>query len=71
MAIAPFALGTLSDTIGFHAAFLLVPLLLAVALVILVVRPVPDAAPTRQYSSPACGEPSRSRNQIRKAVQSA
>lgn len=42
MAIAPFALGALSDTIGFHVAFLLVPALLAVALVILVIRPVPD-----------------------------
>jgi predicted MFS family arabinose efflux permease len=48
MAIAPFALGTLSDTIGFHLAFLLVPLFLAIALVILVVRPVPDAAPIQR-----------------------
>lgn len=45
MAIAPFALGTLSDTIGFHLAFLLVPVFLAVALAILVVRPVPDVTP--------------------------
>ena len=45
MAIAPFALGTLSDTIGFHLAFLLVPLFLAAALAILVLRPVPDASP--------------------------
>lgn len=43
MAISPFALGTLSDMIGFHLAFLLVPLLLAIALVILIVRPLPDA----------------------------
>ncbi len=43
IAIAPFALGTLSDTIGFQWAFLLVPLFLAIALVILVIRPVPDA----------------------------
>jgi predicted MFS family arabinose efflux permease len=46
MAIAPFALGTLSDTIGFHVAFLLVPTFLAVALVILVVRPVADVDAT-------------------------
>jgi predicted MFS family arabinose efflux permease len=42
MAFAPFALGTLSDTIGFHVAFLLVPLFLVVAFVILAIRPVPD-----------------------------
>ncbi|MCX6431257.1 MAG: MFS transporter [Actinobacteria bacterium] len=48
IAIAPFALGVLSDTVGFHIAFLLVPLLLAGALVILVVRPEPDVvAPLR------------------------
>jgi MFS family permease len=44
IAIAPFALGVLSDTVGFHVAFLLVPALLAGALVILVVRPEPDVA---------------------------
>ena len=48
MAIAPFALGTLSDTIGFHVAFLLVPVFLAIALVILIVRPVADVAATPQ-----------------------
>ena len=42
IAIAPFALGVLSDTVGFHVAFLLVPAFLVGALVILVVRPVPD-----------------------------
>jgi len=42
MAIAPFALGTLSDTIGFHLAFLLVPLFLVVALTLMLLRPVPD-----------------------------
>lgn len=42
IAIAPFALGVLSDTIGFHLAFLLVPLFLLLAVVLLVVRPVPD-----------------------------
>ena len=46
IAIAPFALGVLSDTVGFHVAFLLVPLFLAAALVILVVRPEPDAVAT-------------------------
>ncbi len=46
--IAPFALGVLSDTVGFHVAFLLVPVLLAAGLVILVVRPEPDVvAPLR------------------------
>ena len=42
MAIAPFALGTLSDTIGFHLAFLLVPVFLVVALALMLIRPVPD-----------------------------
>ncbi len=42
IAIAPFGLGALSDAIGFHEAFLLVPAFLVLALVILVVRPVPD-----------------------------
>ncbi len=42
IATAPFVLGVLSDTVGFHAAFLLVPILLLVALVVLTVRPVPD-----------------------------
>jgi predicted MFS family arabinose efflux permease len=46
--LAPFALGVLSDTAGFHTAFLLVPVFLGTALVILVIRPVPDvAAPPR------------------------
>ena len=48
IAIAPFALGTLSDTIGFQWAFLLVPLFLAIALVILVIRPVADDGPTQR-----------------------
>ena len=43
IAIAPFVLGVLSDTVGFHLAFLLVPAFLAGALVILQLRPVPDA----------------------------
>jgi MFS family permease len=46
IAIAPFALGVLADIAGVHTAFLLVPLLLTTALVILVVRPVPDVAAT-------------------------
>ncbi|MDP1878520.1 MAG: hypothetical protein Q8M17_13305, partial [Actinomycetota bacterium] len=41
--VAPIVLGLASDTIGFHLAFLLVPALLVVGLVILVIRPVPDA----------------------------
>jgi fucose permease len=44
IAIAPFALGVLADAAGVHTAFLLVPLLLVTALVILVLRPVPDVA---------------------------
>lgn len=39
IAIAPFALGALADSIGFHAAFLLMPMLLVTAMVILLVRP--------------------------------
>lgn len=45
IAIAPFALGALSDILGFHEAFLLVPVLLALALVILVIRPDHSALP--------------------------
>jgi predicted MFS family arabinose efflux permease len=44
--IAPIALGVLSDTVGFHVAFLLVPVLLLVALGLLVIRPVADVAAT-------------------------
>jgi fucose permease len=40
MAIAPFALGLLSDTIGFHLAFLLVPVFLLGALAMMSARPV-------------------------------
>lgn len=42
IAIAPFALGFLSDAIGFHLAFLLVPVFLALALVLMLIRPVND-----------------------------
>lgn len=41
IATAPFALGLLSDAVGFHAAFLLLPALLVIALVILLARPEP------------------------------
>ena len=42
IAIAPFALGAMADAIGFHTAFLLVPALLGTALVIVLLRPIPD-----------------------------
>ena len=42
IAVAPFALGALSDLIGFHEAFLLVPAFLLVALGLIFLRPVPD-----------------------------
>lgn len=41
IALAPFALGALSDQIGFHLAFLMVPAMLMVAFMILVLRPDP------------------------------
>ena len=43
--IAPFVLGVLSDQIGFHLAFLTVPVLLAAALALLLIRPVTATAP--------------------------
>jgi fucose permease len=43
--IAPFVLGVLSDQIGFHLAFLTVPVLLATALALLLIRPVTTTAP--------------------------
>lgn len=46
--LAPFALGVLSDTVGFHSAFLLVPVFLGIAMAILVIHPVPDAGPLRR-----------------------
>lgn len=46
IAVAPFVLGALSDTIGFHQAFLLVPAMLGVSLVILILRPDHAPAPT-------------------------
>ncbi|MBI1351934.1 MAG: MFS transporter [Actinomycetales bacterium] len=42
IAIAPLALGTLSDAFGFHVAFLLVPVFLLSALAIIWFHPVPD-----------------------------
>ena len=42
IALAPITLGVLSDTVGFHVAFLLVPLLLLTALALLVLRPLRD-----------------------------
>ena len=42
MAIAPFALGALADALGFHLAFLMVPVLLGSALAILLLRPAPE-----------------------------
>lgn len=41
--IVPFTLGALATDIGFHAAFLIVPALLVIALVILIARPETDA----------------------------
>ena len=42
IATAPILLGVLSDNVGFHVAFLLVPIMLLIALAILLLRPVPD-----------------------------
>lgn len=41
--LAPFVLGALAASIGVHLAFLIVPVLLVVTLVLVVVRPVPDS----------------------------
>lgn len=46
--LAPFALGVLSDTVGFHTAFLLVPVFLVTALAILILRPVDDDVAARR-----------------------
>ena len=48
--IAPFALGFLSDTIGFHVAFLLVPAFLVTALVLMIARPVSEVSGPRVVS---------------------
>lgn len=43
--IAPFILGAMSDTIGFHRAFLIVPLLLITALALIMAKPVRSSEP--------------------------
>ena len=43
--IAPFILGAMSDTIGFHRAFLIVPLLLITALAVILAKPVRSSEP--------------------------
>jgi MFS family permease len=43
IAIAPFALGFLSEAVGFHTAFLLVPAFLVTALILMAIRPVDDS----------------------------
>lgn len=43
--IAPFILGAMSDTIGFHSAFLIVPVLLTGALVLILAKPVRSSEP--------------------------
>ena len=55
--IAPFVLGVLSDQIGFHLAFLTVPVLLAAALALLLIRPVTATAP--EPALPNDGAPPR------------
>lgn len=51
IAVAPFVLGALSDTVGFHRAFLLVPAMLGVSLVILLLRPDHEPAPTESVDA--------------------
>ena len=51
VASAPIALGVLADHIGFHLAFLMVPVFLGIALTILLVRPV--RAPGAEVPQPA------------------
>ena len=46
--LAPFALGVLSDTVGFHSAFLLVPVFLVTAIAILILHPVADDVAARR-----------------------
>ena len=43
--IAPFILGAMSDSIGFHSAFLIVPALLVTALVLILAKPVRSNEP--------------------------
>jgi fucose permease len=43
--VAPFILGALSDTIGLHFAFLIVPVLLTTALIVIIAKPVRSNEP--------------------------
>lgn len=43
--VAPFILGALSDTIGFHSAFLIVPALLVTALILIIAQPIRSHEP--------------------------
>lgn len=43
--VAPFLLGAMSDTIGFHRAFLIVPVLLVTALILILAKPVRSSEP--------------------------
>lgn len=43
--VAPFILGALSDTIGLHLAFLIVPVLLTTALILIIAKPVRSNEP--------------------------
>ena len=52
IAIAPLLLGAVADAVGIHAAFLLVPVLLATALVIVIWRPIPAVSATASAAGP-------------------
>jgi hypothetical protein len=41
--LAPFVLGALAGAVGVHLAFLVVPVLLAVTLALVILRPVPES----------------------------
>ena len=43
--VAPFILGALSDTIGFQSAFLIVPVLLVTALILVIAKPIKSNDP--------------------------
>jgi len=43
--IAPFVLGAMSDAIGFHRAFLIVPVMLVTALILILAKPVRSSEP--------------------------
>jgi len=42
--LAPFILGAFAASVGVHVAFLVVPVLLVVTLILVSVRPIPDTA---------------------------